>query len=257
MLSDDALDAKLGEALAMALVLPIVLASAHLEDRHLLAATVGEAPRARLEAAIRGHLAALHGHGDYTTASIKVFNFGAAPAPESVRAVRRAYEEVWSRLIAELQQAGALPEQAVSLLRMMRINGQRLLELINRLLDFSKLEAGRMTLSRGPVELNALVEKLAGAARPLCEQRGVQLVLDCDPHVASVDADEEKLDTVVANLISNAIKFTPQGGSVRVETYLADDRAWLAVTDTGIGIDRAHHARIFERFVQVDGSSSR
>lgn len=74
-----------------------------------LAATVGETPRARLEAAIRGHLAALHGHGDYTTASIKVFNFGAAPAPESVRAVRRAYEEVWSRLIAELQQAGALP----------------------------------------------------------------------------------------------------------------------------------------------------
>lgn len=76
-----------------------------------LAATEGEMPRARLEAAIRGHLAALHGHGDYTSASIKVFNFGAAPAPESVRAVRRAYEEVWRRLIAELQRAGALPAE--------------------------------------------------------------------------------------------------------------------------------------------------
>lgn len=74
-----------------------------------LAATEGAAPRERLEAAIRGHLAALHGHGDYTSASIKVFNFGAAPAPDSVRAVRRAYEEVWRGLIAELQQAGALP----------------------------------------------------------------------------------------------------------------------------------------------------
>lgn len=74
-----------------------------------LVATEGAPPRQRLEAAIRGHLAALHGHGDYTTASIKVFNFGAAPAPASVRAVRRAYEEVWSELIAELQQAGTLP----------------------------------------------------------------------------------------------------------------------------------------------------
>jgi len=74
-----------------------------------LAATTGAPPRERLEAAIRGHLAALHGHGDYTSASIKVFIFGAAPAPESVRAVRRAYEDVWRGLIAELQQAGTLP----------------------------------------------------------------------------------------------------------------------------------------------------
>lgn len=74
-----------------------------------LAATEGAPPRERLEAAIRGHLAALHGHGDYTSASIKVFIFGAAAAPESVRAVRRAYEGVWRGLIAELQQAGTLP----------------------------------------------------------------------------------------------------------------------------------------------------
>jgi len=84
-----------------------------------LAGTAGAAPRVRLEAAIRAHLAALHGHGDYTSASIKVFTFGAVPAPESVRAVRRAYEDVWRRLIAELQQAGALPaERAPDALRL-------------------------------------------------------------------------------------------------------------------------------------------
>jgi len=83
-----------------------------------LAETEGAAPRERLEAAIRAHLAALHGHGDYTSASIKVFTFGAVPAPESVRAVRRAYEDVWRGLIAELQQAGALPaERAPDALR--------------------------------------------------------------------------------------------------------------------------------------------
>ncbi len=74
-----------------------------------LAETAGAGPSARLEAAIRGHLSALHGHGDYTSASIKVFDFGAAPAPESVRAMRRAYEDVWRRLVAELQREGGLP----------------------------------------------------------------------------------------------------------------------------------------------------
>jgi AcrR family transcriptional regulator len=74
-----------------------------------LARTAGAAPGVRLEAAIRAHLTALHGHGDYTSASIKTFVFGAAPAPESVRRVRRAYEEVWRGLVAEMQQAGVLP----------------------------------------------------------------------------------------------------------------------------------------------------
>lgn len=74
-----------------------------------LAEHAGAAPRARLEAAIRAHLTALHGHGDYTSASIKVFTFGAMPVPDSVRQIRRAYEEVWRVLIAELQEAGAIP----------------------------------------------------------------------------------------------------------------------------------------------------
>jgi AcrR family transcriptional regulator len=83
-----------------------------------LAGTEGAPPHERLEAAIRGHLAALHSHGDYTSASIKVFNFGAAPAPESVRAVRRAYEDVWRGLIADLQREGALPpDRAPDVLR--------------------------------------------------------------------------------------------------------------------------------------------
>jgi AcrR family transcriptional regulator len=83
-----------------------------------LAATEGAAPRARLEAAIGAHLTALHGNSDYTSASIKVFTFGETPAPDSVRSVRRAYEDVWRELVAELQEAGALPrERAPDVLR--------------------------------------------------------------------------------------------------------------------------------------------
>lgn len=83
-----------------------------------LAATEDAAPRERLEAAICAHLTALHGHGDYTSASIKVFTFGETPTPDSVRGIRRAYEDVWRGLIAELQCSGALPrERAPDVLR--------------------------------------------------------------------------------------------------------------------------------------------
>lgn len=73
-----------------------------------LAGTQNAAPRDRLEAAIGAHLTALHGNSDYTCASIKVFTFGGSPAPDSVRGVRRAYEDVWRGLIAELQACGTL-----------------------------------------------------------------------------------------------------------------------------------------------------
>lgn len=83
-----------------------------------LTQSLGRPARERLEAAIRAHLTALHGHGDYTCASIKAFSFGEVPAPESVRQVRRAYEEVWRGLIAEAQQAGVLsPERSPETLR--------------------------------------------------------------------------------------------------------------------------------------------
>jgi signal transduction histidine kinase len=144
-----------------------------------------------------------------------------------------------------------------NMLEMVRLNGYRLLDLINRLLDFSKLEAGQMKLRLAGIDLNGIVQTLAGAATPLVNQRGIRLEVDCDPTLKRFAADEEKVDTIVANLISNAIKFTPGGGTIRVETFLADDRAWVSVSDSGIGIDASQVDRIFERFVQVDGSSSR
>lgn len=76
-----------------------------------LAKTEGHAPHHRLEAAIEAHLTALHGQRDYTTASIRVFAFGATPVPASVLAARRAYEDVWRVLVAELQGTGALPPE--------------------------------------------------------------------------------------------------------------------------------------------------
>jgi signal transduction histidine kinase len=150
-----------------------------------------------------------------------------------------------------------LPPQIVQLLEMVRLNGQRLLELINRLLDFSKLEAGRARLKLAPLDINRVVRGLAAAATPLAQQRGIRLEAQCDPALPAFGADEEKIDTVVSNLLSNALKFTPAGGTIQIETRLAEGRAWVVVSDTGIGIAEQDYARIFERFVQVDGSASR
>lgn len=143
------------------------------------------------------------------------------------------------------------------MLEMVRLNGYRLLDLINRLLDFSKLEAGQMKLNVAAIDLNKLVDALTKAATPLVQQRGIVLSVDCDPELAPFGADEEKVDTIISNLLSNAIKFTPRGGSIHVETYRTDDRVWVSITDTGIGIDETQRDKVFERFVQVDGSSSR
>ncbi len=153
--------------------------------------------------------------------------------------------------------AEELSPSAKHMLEMVRLNGYRLLDLINRLLDFSKLEAGQMKLNVAATDLNKLVDSLTKAASPLVQQRGIVLSVDCDPELAPFGADEEKVDTIVSNLLSNAIKFTPRGGSIHVETYRTDDRVWVSITDTGIGIDETQRDKVFERFVQVDGSSSR
>ncbi len=153
--------------------------------------------------------------------------------------------------------AGSLGADTTNMLEMVRLNGYRLLDLINRLLDFSKLEAGQMKLQLGPVNINGVVQKLVNAATPLVEQRAIRFEVACDPDLGDFGADHEKVDTVVSNLISNAIKFTPQGGTIRVETRKDEERVWVSITDTGIGIDPSQRDRIFERFVQVDGSSSR
>jgi signal transduction histidine kinase len=107
------------------------------------------------------------------------------------------------------------------------------------------------------VDLNQLVDQLSQAATPLAQQRGISLTIDCDPLLEPIGADQEKVDTIISNLISNAIKFTHSGGSIHVETHRTDDRVWVSITDTGIGIDESQRDKVFERFVQVDGSSSR
>jgi signal transduction histidine kinase len=137
-------------------------------------------------------------------------------------------------------------------------NALRLLKLINDLLDFSKLEAGKMALSPQKTDLVAAVENYLSIARSTSEARGIRLGFKpvCGPSLP-VNIDRYLFEKAFFNLLSNALKFTPSGGSIEVSISRDGPGLALAVRDTGIGIARDKFATIFERFNQVDPSSSR
>lgn len=167
--------------------------------------------------------------------------------------------------VRQVQSAAAdvLDSRCLSLLDVAHNNGQRLLKQINQLLEFSKIEAGRAKVIEGPVDLNEVARRLAYAAQPLAEQRGVQLEIDLDPAMPVTSSDEDKLDIVLTNLVSNAIKFTSSGGNIWVKSQVIpnperDGQLLLvSVADTGRGIAEHDIPRLFQRFVQLDGSTSR
>jgi PAS domain S-box-containing protein len=130
-----------------------------------------------------------------------------------------------------------------------------LLKLVNSLLDFSRIEAGRVEASFQPTDLAQLTAELASQFEPVCNKGGVRLVLDCalDGHVY---VDREMWEKIVLNLMSNAFKFT-LSGEIRVALRTQEDRVVLTVSDSGIGIPPSEMPRLFERFHRVEGSSGR
>ncbi len=137
-------------------------------------------------------------------------------------------------------------------------NGRHLLELINELLDLSKIAAGRMELRLEPLELGALLQEAAGTVRAQLEARRHTLVIEPSANHLVVTADRGRLRQVLLNLLSNAIKFSTDGGRVTLSARLEDSGVVrVAVSDTGIGIAPADQRKLFQEFVQVDASESR
>jgi signal transduction histidine kinase/CheY-like chemotaxis protein len=143
---------------------------------------------------------------------------------------------------------GELNERQDEYVRDIRDSGRHLLELINEILDLSKIEAGRMELELGSIAVAEMLEHGVAMVRERAARKGIALTLDVAADVGAARADELKLKQVVLNLLTNAIKFTPDGGSVRVAASAADDEVVVAVSDTGIGIADDERERIFEAF---------
>lgn len=149
------------------------------------------------------------------------------------------------------------PDAAMRYLKAIQHSGRHLLAVVNDILDFSKLEAGRMTLHLEEVALAEVLEKLSMAMGPLADARRISLQVTPVPPTVRMRTDSVKLSQVLMNLVSNAIKFSPEDSVVEVKADVVDDTVTLAVVDHGIGIAEADRAKIFESFLQLDNSHTR
>jgi len=137
-------------------------------------------------------------------------------------------------------------------------NGRHLLELINELLDLSKIAAGRMELRLEPLDLHDLLREAADSVRALLEARKHKLAIEPPRDHVVVQVDRGRLRQVLLNLLSNAIKFTTDGGRIALSARLEETgRVRIAVSDSGIGIAAEDQAKLFKEFVQLDASASR
>ena len=137
-------------------------------------------------------------------------------------------------------------------------SGHHLLSLINDVLDLSKIEADRMVLDEETVDLNAVVATCIRMSRTQATRGGVSLVAEIDPNAALVRGEQRRLMQVVLNLISNAIKYTKQGGSVTIATRMRPDGSLeLSVRDTGCGIAEQDLAIVMQPFGQIDNPYNR
>lgn len=143
--------------------------------------------------------------------------------------------------------------------REIEANSHALLLMINDILEMSRLDAGRTDLTVEVIDLGDVCGMVCDVVRPLAQRNAIDFTCDIEPDVPLVRADFEKVRHVVENLCGNAMKFTPEGGRVRlfVEYAAASDAVLIHVEDDGVGVAKEDQVRIFERFVQADSSVSR
>jgi len=139
---------------------------------------------------------------------------------------------------------------------MVERNGLRLQKLVNALLDFSRVEAGRIQAVYQPTDLASLTGDLASSFRSACEKAGLTLTIDAQPLPEPVFVDHEMWEKIVLNLVPNAFKFTLDGG-IKVDVAADGEGAVMRVSDTGAGIPESEVPRIFDRFHRVAGTRGR
>jgi signal transduction histidine kinase len=135
--------------------------------------------------------------------------------------------------------------------------GQRLLQLIDDLLDLSKLESGKMQLSLEESDLNEILVSAVDTIRPTAEKKGLEIVTELTPDLPWIHMDGKRIRQVCWNILCNAVKFTDAGGKITVCCMDSGDELLVRISDTGVGIKPEDVERIFDRFAQVDSSATR
>ena len=147
--------------------------------------------------------------------------------------------------------AGRINTDQQHFLDIAKRNIDRLSRLIDNVLDFQKLRAGKMRFELQKNAIEKTVEDAYNTMRPYGRKRGVHLSLDCQPNLPRVAFDADRIIQVVTNLMSNGIKFTPEGGSISVSVRRRREHLAIQVKDTGFGIPKEALSKIFERFYRV------
>jgi signal transduction histidine kinase len=162
----------------------------------------------------------------------------------------------FSEVLAE-KMFGEINDKQAEYLSDILESGRHLLSLINDILDLSKIEAGRMELEPADFNLPDAIENTLTLVRERAHRRGITLARTVDECLGMVRADERKVKQVLLNLLSNALKFTPEGGRIDVRAEAKGDGTEISVTDTGVGIAPEDQAAVFEEFRQVGAAAKK
>jgi DNA-binding response OmpR family regulator len=159
--------------------------------------------------------------------------------------------------LIEAGAAGEIPPKVAGLVRIAHSNSERLVRLINDILDIEKIESGRMPFDPRPMALRALVEQAIEASGNYLADRNVSIVIDDQAPGALAAVDADRLHQVMLNLLSNALKHSPQNGTITVRLSRQESTIRVSVIDQGAGIPLEFQSRIFGKFEQADASDSR
>jgi len=152
---------------------------------------------------------------------------------------------------------GHVNEKQAKYVNNVLVSGKHLLQLINDILDLSKVEAGKIELVYEDFSVSDAINEVKTLTASITAKKSIVLDVSVDEGLTTIHADEGKFKQILYNLLSNAIKFTPEGGSVTVDARQSGDMAEISVTDTGIGISEAGQKKLFQPFMQADATTSR
>jgi signal transduction histidine kinase len=153
------------------------------------------------------------------------------------------------------ESVGPLTSKQTELLLDARENSERLLAMINNLLDLARLEQGSRQLALQPEQPESLLRAAADAVRPRAEDQAIELVLDMPPGLPKVAVDAARFGSALGNLLDNALTYTDRGGRITLSARSDRDSVTLAVADTGVGIPPEFLPHVFEKFFRVPGQS--
>jgi signal transduction histidine kinase len=151
--------------------------------------------------------------------------------------------------------AGPVTERQTDLLHAARQDCERLQTIVDEILDLARLQAGKVALQRRPLAPAALVAEALEARRSAARQRGLTLAEEVEPSLPEVNADAERIQIVLTNLLANAIRHAPEGSTVTVRARALEQQVRFEIADPGPGIAPEHHERIFEKFYRVPGTA--